>query len=447
MTRLPYRGRAAARTSWACTGCGSTRQAAERSSSSRTCPATLVARLPTAPRRSRCTSAESIWGMHLRFAGSCAARAAIPAIPGLGRRTSEIRFSSPAMTPDWRRRGRLRRRWGRLRGRRILPVGWWKALLAVRGPLWLLPSHAEVLERKLAAGGELDEALSAECYVIAPVAEVPPLHHPLRCAHAESFERFVESEGGRDQHGRVARDVREKFYGQLTEQDFAACPYHDGNWLAITQESVRIVRELGEILDPVALDAALKTAHLSGRDRFCLWSMFRHEPVMWSGNQFIGGSTGRAQARPAPVPAAHLQCHPHPRRPGRRLQPGATCVTNSTGRRAPGQRRDHRRPRRYPIVAPSADLTEPTGADGCVMLIWLRTQPGRTARTGARWDRGSRSSPCLRAGHPSARSPGRPGRCRMACRAAGAGLRRRPALARLPGGRHGETREPPARNR
>jgi hypothetical protein len=209
-----------------------------------------------------------------------------PGDTGGGTAYSEVWYSGPAMMPDW---GRRRRRRSLKRRGLLLPEGWWKVRLAIEGPLRLLPPQAEVLERVLAAGGELDEAPPAECYLVVPVTELPPPHHPFRCAHAKRFEKFVEAQGGRDQRGHIAREVREKFYGQLSEQDYAACSYHDGDWLAIAGESVRIIRELGEMPDPDALVAALTTAHLNNRDRSWLWSMFRHEPVMWSGDHFVGG--------------------------------------------------------------------------------------------------------------------------------------------------------------
>jgi hypothetical protein len=211
--------------------------------------------------------------------------------PGdLGDGTEYLSILSPAPAATGERAPRrVSVLWRHARRWRLLPTGWCSVRLAIRGPLRHMPPHPEVLELVLAAGGELREAPSAECYAIVPVAEVPPPHHPFRCAHAQRFERFVEASGGRDRKGWVAREIRERFYAQLAPEDFAACPYHDGDWLAIAQESVRIIRQLGGVPDPDALLAALKTARLSDNDRSWLWSMFRHEPIRWSGDQYIGG--------------------------------------------------------------------------------------------------------------------------------------------------------------
>lgn len=72
-----------------------------------------------------------------------------------------------------------------------------------------------------------------------PVTDLPLPHNPYKCQYHDRFKTmtrdYSRAEGARE------------FIGSLTRDEVEACRYHDANWAAIAQESVRIVEAVGSL--------------------------------------------------------------------------------------------------------------------------------------------------------------------------------------------------------
>jgi hypothetical protein len=148
-----------------------------------------------------------------------------------------------------------------------------------------LPPHEELYAAVKAMGGGTTQHVWRRVFGIVDVADLPPPHNPSSCEHSERFEDIeerVRAEGVNDElaAGRL-------FLATITPEDCARCRYHDADWAAIADESVRIVEELGERDQDEYLEAAARS-RLEVDDRSWLRSLF-FDPVDIAGGSYTSG--------------------------------------------------------------------------------------------------------------------------------------------------------------
>ena len=116
------------------------------------------------------------------------------------------------------------------------------------------------------------------------VGSLPPPHNSYQCAHEYRFEELREA-GGQDRVRSAVDllDLGRTFMNGLSEADRQSCPYHEANWRAIADESVRIIKELGQTTRRRYARSAKESA-LSTGDRSWLISLFE-DPVDISGRE------------------------------------------------------------------------------------------------------------------------------------------------------------------
>lgn len=120
------------------------------------------------------------------------------------------------------------------------------------------------------------------------VMQLPPFHYASRCEHSDRFRRMYE-EARRDfawDH-RDEQEVGRRFMQTLSADDRASCFFHQADWVAIADESVRIIHELGEGNRWIYAEAA-RDSSLDGQDRRWLASLFEY-PLMVEGNSYGDG--------------------------------------------------------------------------------------------------------------------------------------------------------------
>ncbi|MEU0110645.1 hypothetical protein ABZ313_35515 [Streptomyces sp. NPDC006251] len=96
-----------------------------------------------------------------------------------------------------------------------------------------------------------------------PAAALPWPHGLFKCAYAERGKRIARTyPGGR----RADQTAHAELFAELTEEEFAACPYHQGDWQAIA-EAVLAHAEVDEDEEPERARELYAMEHLSPRDR------------------------------------------------------------------------------------------------------------------------------------------------------------------------------------
>lgn len=94
-------------------------------------------------------------------------------------------------------------------------------------------------------------------------AELPWPHSLFKCPYAERGKDIARTyPGGR----RADQTAHAELFAGLTEEEFAACPYHRGDWPAIA-EAVLAFAEVNEDEEPERASALYAMEHLSPRDR------------------------------------------------------------------------------------------------------------------------------------------------------------------------------------
>ena len=124
------------------------------------------------------------------------------------------------------------------------------------------------------------------------VTELPPFHNPSQCKHYARFNSMYEDAkrcGSLWDHY-DEQEVGRRFLETLSAADRAACYYHQADWVAIADESVRIIYELGR-QDEAVYARAAENSYLENENRQWLVSLF-DRPL-----KVEGGSYGDGQHR------------------------------------------------------------------------------------------------------------------------------------------------------
>lgn len=83
------------------------------------------------------------------------------------------------------------------------------------------------------------ERLPGDYLRAVPVAALPFAHGPFRCAHMQRFKDI-----GRLYEGLDHTVVGAHWYLTLTPDDFAACPFHQGDWRRVADASIAVLDSL-----------------------------------------------------------------------------------------------------------------------------------------------------------------------------------------------------------
>ena len=152
----------------------------------------------------------------------------------------------------------------------------------------LLPGHDELYRRVRDLGGGIPTDASLPMFEAYPVADLPPPHAPFRCQHHARFERMA-----RDAHDSTGTSreallaTGRAFVASLTPADRRACRFHNGDWRAVADESVRIISELGP-QERSKYRLAVLQARLPDRERQWLVSLFA-QPIDIHGDSYSNG--------------------------------------------------------------------------------------------------------------------------------------------------------------
>lgn len=157
------------------------------------------------------------------------------------------------------------------------PVSWKRSSLAeIEADLGIqlpeLPHHEELYRQVLQRGGGSRTNIYHDIFEAFPVADLPSFRNPFKCVHSERFKTMkadAEKESPRYDQERVGR----AFADTLTTVDAGACHYHQADWKAIADESVRIITAFGQRQATVYATAAGQSP-LPPEDRRWLWSLF-----------------------------------------------------------------------------------------------------------------------------------------------------------------------------
>lgn len=96
-----------------------------------------------------------------------------------------------------------------------------------------------------------------------PAAALPWPHGLFKCQYAERGKHIARSyPGGR----RADQTAHAELFAELGDEEFAACPYHQGDWPAIV-EAVLAFAEVDEDEEPERASELYAMDHLSPRDR------------------------------------------------------------------------------------------------------------------------------------------------------------------------------------
>ena len=167
---------------------------------------------------------------------------------------------------------------------------WWsskrRALEKVVGSgLPELPLHEELYAAVKAMGGGTTQDVWRRVFGVVDVADLPPPHNPSSCEHSDRFESIEERLQAKGVCDELA--AGRLFLDTITPDDCASCRYHDGDWAAIADESVRIVEKLGVRHQDEYLEAAAQS-RLGEDDRGWLESLF-FDPVDIAGGSYTNG--------------------------------------------------------------------------------------------------------------------------------------------------------------
>jgi hypothetical protein len=120
------------------------------------------------------------------------------------------------------------------------------------------------------------------------VTDLPAPHGPFRCQHRDRFDLIYKRErAGAESWHEAARRAGRLFLASLTAADLKACSYHDADWKAIADESVRIIESLGR-RDREDYDAEAERSTLAEEDRRWLVSLFA-APIVIGADMYTNG--------------------------------------------------------------------------------------------------------------------------------------------------------------
>lgn len=157
----------------------------------------------------------------------------------------------------------------------------------VGAPLPELPAHEDLWGQVVARRIVMDEQWRP-VFEAVPVAELPPPHGPFKCRYRDRFKLIEErTQVGAESWHDADLAAGRAFLGTLTADDLRKCRYHDGNWKAIAEESVRIIDSLGP-RDRNEYAAEAKRSTLPDRDRRWLVTLFS-EPIFIGGGAYTNG--------------------------------------------------------------------------------------------------------------------------------------------------------------
>ncbi|MCU1494509.1 MAG: hypothetical protein JWO62_2273 [Acidimicrobiaceae bacterium] len=148
-----------------------------------------------------------------------------------------------------------------------------------------MPPHDELLASVRALGGGTTRDVWRRVFEVVDVADLPSPHNPSSCEHSARFEDIEErlrSDGVDDwlAAGRLFLDT-------LTPDDCARCRYHDADWRAIADESVRIVEGLGVRDQEEYLAAAVRSG--LGEDNLGWLKSLFFDPIDVAGGSYTNG--------------------------------------------------------------------------------------------------------------------------------------------------------------
>jgi hypothetical protein len=158
---------------------------------------------------------------------------------------------------------------------------------------------------------DVSDLLPGERFRAVPVTAFPFAHEPSNCKH---HERFCELT--RACQNAPAGVIGARWYLTLASADFAACEFHNANWLSIARASVSALQAAGP---RATWDDLLRTCdeqQLPEAEQNWLFTLFS-EPLDW-----IPGETGvtngqhrlcALRAAGAEFVAADTSGHPPPR--------------------------------------------------------------------------------------------------------------------------------------
>ncbi len=160
--------------------------------------------------------------------------------------------------------------------------------LLIRQTLPDLPEHDDLYGKVLELGGGVWDEAYLPIFEAVPVHELPPPHLPYSCEHHDRFEAILEETPESDEWMTRNLEAGRRFLSSLTPGDRARCRYHKDNWLAIADESVRVLREVGERAETDAYIAAARGSKLGNKDEEWLISLFS-SPILIGGGSFTNG--------------------------------------------------------------------------------------------------------------------------------------------------------------
>jgi hypothetical protein len=118
----------------------------------------------------------------------------------------------------------------------------------VGSPLPALPAHEVLYQQVVERGGGNYQKIYRDIFEAVDVRKLPPFHNPSQCTHFDRFRNMEDAAKGPDgRHWTFYDELRigGAFIATLTQEDVAACFYHQADWRAIADESVGILTELG----------------------------------------------------------------------------------------------------------------------------------------------------------------------------------------------------------
>lgn len=145
-----------------------------------------------------------------------------------------------------------------------------KRIEALVGPLAPLPKHSVLFREVLARGGRKHQ-WGREIWEAVPVGYLPPFHAPYQCEHGARFKTILRDA---EHHTREEElEAGRTFMESFTVAERAKCRYHQGDWRAIADASVKILAAV-DASDPDAYVRAADATKLRVRDKRWLHSMF-----------------------------------------------------------------------------------------------------------------------------------------------------------------------------
>jgi hypothetical protein len=151
-----------------------------------------------------------------------------------------------------------------------------------------LPEHEILHQQVLDLGGGVWDRAYRSVFDAFPVDELPPPHNPSSCQHHERFKAILrelpKADGAMDR----SLEAGQLFLESLSSEDIDNCRYHQANWRAIADESVRILQRSG---DRAATDDYIDSAgrsKLSQKEGEWLVSLFA-DPIFIGGGSYTNG--------------------------------------------------------------------------------------------------------------------------------------------------------------